>query len=1473
MPRSNAVKSVATAICLAAAFCAFGGATPGYGTDAYVQKGLLAIWDGIENTGSSRQHDANITAWKDVVGDRAFALTGVTITEDGLVFDGSGASSRGVLATEDAAATFGLAGGGTMEIVIIPDETSGQRIALQGPAGGGAGLSIGIDASNHIYLQNTAYSAGVAYNWRGAANTFSVQYSAFKAVLNGSGVFRNGELVPSNLFGGSDFWGTPDAMAYVGGRARGDDGFCGKICCVRLYDSHLTAAEVAANAEVDRIRYRERPSADQIVIAGDPANYGSPTPGYGTQTVTPGDSLDFDVGETDLKDGVTWMHCLGHRILRMDVNGGWTQEGEDSTATSFSYAHDGTVARQIEWIWLVSRPLAVGTPEIVSARRLSAEFGICVDGAGYGDFGARLSLAWGTSVQQLVQTNVVATVRTPGVCHAHLTRTNPVDYYVRAVLEELGENGETVSVVTSEVVRLPADRIEDERTRAYATDGLVAWWDGIYNGGSSKTFESKPTAWKDVVGNVAFSMNGYAPSATGDSMTFTGEAGAYGQLSGVDTAQTFGQCANGTLEIVARGDRSDYQCIAVRGSDESGMAFGPVACRNGQLYFSIYASASENRPTVAADWNVRRTFAIRYDDTIPQDVSVDGLPYDMTSEVTDYWGRGGGDGKQAYLGNRADSRYPMDGEICAVRLYSRRLTDEEIVSNSLVDDNRFHGRISRNCLEIAGASYEYGSVSPAYGYYFGLKKNEQIVCTAPAEVQEGDMAATCTGWLLQTNAVGDASVWLPWRSGEGTECTYVNEDGASARLVWQWKAAGGGALNLGAIAFSDVRTDSMNVRASVLGIGDADSGTLKLRWGCSSAALENEASQIVSGMADVVFPLDGLLPGRRYFVQATLSTEGGDAVASGIVVCDTLEGPDPEGTRERVLGQGRAYVSTVAADGRPGDGVTVTGKVDLPAEAGDCAWCLLVWKTVETEVRRLAADDVIVDEEGNFSLTVVTDDPNAADYLQPNRQYVLSVETDLGGGSVSASSFVRFATAAASRFDGDSIKDSSKLRNMTITGKMLDVGAGGTATLTLLVGEDAESLAEVATTVVDADDLSFSFAYTVPTVERTYVWTVRSVNETAGRTACWTNTLPVASILIEDSAHYVWTGAAGTGRWCDNGNWQALRSSTSPVPIDPEDCMGYPCTDQASVSFPRDTAAVVDVDADVTMGKFMQNEPGANITFSSTGGKTLTLGSGCALGVSEEMPSVALTFDGLKVVAPSDVDIGNGCAVIFRNGAEISCSRYMMRFDNGTFNGGTGTNLTVVGAGCKIKTTDNIMLASGAECVVSNGTLEVGKNLLFNCETDGGTLRFEGERPRIVVTGDFRSTNEAKMLTASGGIVFDIPVGGYQSVPIVIQTATSSFGGTDAQACQPLHVNVVMKSGAYRNPKTIVYPLLSTAGTINTARQTFGELKRPAKSAFVYSAAVDEPVWLTRDELSPSAAPKLLGVRLGGAGGMTLRVR
>ena len=54
------------------------GMADGVAASSYIQDGLVACWDGIENAGAGT-HDAGVTVWKDIVGGYEFALTGVTV--------------------------------------------------------------------------------------------------------------------------------------------------------------------------------------------------------------------------------------------------------------------------------------------------------------------------------------------------------------------------------------------------------------------------------------------------------------------------------------------------------------------------------------------------------------------------------------------------------------------------------------------------------------------------------------------------------------------------------------------------------------------------------------------------------------------------------------------------------------------------------------------------------------------------------------------------------------------------------------------------------------------------------------------------------------------------------------------------------------------------------------------------------------------------------------------------------------------------------------------------------------------------------------------------------------------------------------------------------------------------------------------------------------------------------------------------
>jgi hypothetical protein len=72
---------------IAARQIAFGGSTKESTAKLYIQDGLVAMWDGIENTGWGT-HDANATVWKDLVGTRDVPMTNVSWGNDECIFDG-----------------------------------------------------------------------------------------------------------------------------------------------------------------------------------------------------------------------------------------------------------------------------------------------------------------------------------------------------------------------------------------------------------------------------------------------------------------------------------------------------------------------------------------------------------------------------------------------------------------------------------------------------------------------------------------------------------------------------------------------------------------------------------------------------------------------------------------------------------------------------------------------------------------------------------------------------------------------------------------------------------------------------------------------------------------------------------------------------------------------------------------------------------------------------------------------------------------------------------------------------------------------------------------------------------------------------------------------------------------------------------------------------------------------------------------
>ncbi len=256
-PHVSALACTAVAAALASASLA----SP---TSQYVQDGLVAFWDGVENAGAGVAHDASASTWKDLVGGKEFSLTGVTVNADRMTFAGT-QSSYGTLSEADTAATFELAKTGTVEIVYAAASTANQVLLQSSTA---SGIAFGPYNKTYLFVCNVNAPI-VTFTSGTATNSVSVRYAAGKpqsAAANGA---------PVTVSSGN-YWSGANKTTIIGTRtSKAGNAFSGSIYSIRLYSRQLTADEVAANHALDRFR-RAYPDCDAV-----PAEVGIPASATG----------------------------------------------------------------------------------------------------------------------------------------------------------------------------------------------------------------------------------------------------------------------------------------------------------------------------------------------------------------------------------------------------------------------------------------------------------------------------------------------------------------------------------------------------------------------------------------------------------------------------------------------------------------------------------------------------------------------------------------------------------------------------------------------------------------------------------------------------------------------------------------------------------------------------------------------------------------------------------------------------------------------------------------------------------------------------------------------------------------------------------------------------------------------------------------------------------------------------------------
>ena len=236
----------------------------------------------------------------------------------------------------------------------------------------------------------------------------------------------------------------------------------------------------------------------------------------------------------------------------------------------------------------------------------------------------------------------------------------------------------------------------------YIKNGLVAHWDGVENAGRG-VHDPSATVWKDLIEGREFTL--YNVTVEDNGMVFAGAQTSYGELSAADTDATFEKASDGTLEIVYASRSDNGSQIFLQSSEASGHA---ASIWQSSRFLAACGSANNSPYFNFTSGKATNIVSVLYTSAKPGTARVNGNR--LTSAGLDCWV---GATDVTTIGTRTSkSNNPFNGAIYSIRVYNRRLTDEEIDANHAIDRKRFiEGDLSPETIPCAGELIDVGTNS------------------------------------------------------------------------------------------------------------------------------------------------------------------------------------------------------------------------------------------------------------------------------------------------------------------------------------------------------------------------------------------------------------------------------------------------------------------------------------------------------------------------------------------------------------------------------------------------------------------------------------------------------------------------------------------------------------------------------------------------------------------------------------------
>ena len=687
-----------------------------YTSASYVQSGLIAQWDGIDNAGTGT-HDPTTNVWKDLVGSLDMTLTDKgswTFDGNALQVAGGGAGAQGASATPAYK---------TIEIVYRMTATGGRILFNSGITTrfvvfDGSGTQLYFDGSTDTKRINCSYDAD------------KVRFAA--ATYDGSTVsnlYFNGEVQTGVAH--RNTWGTGDGKVAVGDRTLGKNyPWMGEVFAIRLYDRALTAEEIATNCAIDKARFLPPEDAPEAPLTSSSYVQDGLVGQY--------DGIDNAGTGSHVPTATTWKDLAGDNDLTLTNSAAWCRGiglSMDQTASSKAAAFGRTAAPLYKTIEVFFKESGRSSRIMLwsgdRSRYIVFDHGNVAYPFVWAYFDGRTEVVKSrptpyVKMQAYVPTGLVATyganddvadVYCDGVqryCGTSINDWGDGDSVFslggRVVTSSMSANygwsGEIYAIrfydrvlTPEEIARNHAIDVKRFYTGAiYQPDGMTAFWDAKDNVGVGQ-HDDTTNIWKNLVaGGQDLTLNNSSWESGSLACDNATKSGAYGT-----EPMTFS-----SMEIAFRNEKNGAN---------SWLFSGGVAG-----YYCVLGTERAQWCNYEGLWN---TFGFSYcgfhslattRDVATTNAFVDGVNtyYDKArspkrGNELDNWGAGG---TVVHVGSRADGSMNFLGRIYSVRLYDNVPSATRMWVNSEIDRVRFENPLTWHgpSSEIGGGDFDtYGN--------------------------------------------------------------------------------------------------------------------------------------------------------------------------------------------------------------------------------------------------------------------------------------------------------------------------------------------------------------------------------------------------------------------------------------------------------------------------------------------------------------------------------------------------------------------------------------------------------------------------------------------------------------------------------------------------------------------------------------------------------------------------------------------